>query len=130
MKKIMSVLCVMIISVFSIYANVANESNHSHNIEMINNKTCSWRLKYTTTPIITEVLVGGRSGKSTVKATVLQSCIMEEDQYVTVNVYFGDKHIGSGVVVIPAGRTSSAETEIEVSLYGAENERGYAKLTL
>lgn len=129
MKKVFLAVFLSLMSA-TMFANDSESKNIMHNKEMGYDTKCHFTLKYTTTPIFTEVLPGGRDGRSWVEATVLVDCKMDKDQFVTVKVYFGGKYIGAGNVKIPAGRTSSDVTEIEVSLYGAEEASGYATLKI
>lgn len=92
-------------------------------------QTCSFSLKYTTVDIWSEASTPNNPFPATwVYATVLVNCKQEKDSYVTVNVYHNGKHVGTGVVVIPAGSLSSEETRIDVDV--RSTGRGPATLKL
>lgn len=112
MKRIIGLL----FALFVVGMNSFAESKMNEDYEALS-QTCTYSLKYTSVEVYTEVLVGGY-GQSFVYATVLVNCKQEQDSYVTVHVYVSGRHVGSGVVVIPAGSTSSPQTKIDVDMNG------------
>ena len=124
MKKIITAILLAFVSILGF----ASESNSTSEYN-----TCEFSLKYTTTVIYSNVLVDGdfdTPREAWVYATVCVNCKQSSEQYVTVKVYLNGKHIGSGTVTIPEGCLESESTRIDVSFIGAEEEYGYATLTL
>ena len=116
----MNKIILFIITLFFVnIVSFASESIESRKVNEFSNseEVCRFSLKYTSVDIWSGISSPDDPFPATwVYATVLVNCKQQSDSYVTVNVYHNGKHVGSGVVVIPAGELSSKETRIDVDV--------------
>lgn len=114
--NILLLFCILFATTNNIYASdkVINEPVEAETA-LETEQTCGFSLQYTTVDVYYEVTTRGTVySEGTVYATVLVNCKQAEDKYVTVAVYVNGKHVGSGVVTIPAGALSSESTSITI----------------
>lgn len=114
--NILLLFCILFATTNNIYASdkVINEPVEAETA-LETEQTCGFSLQYTTVDVNYEVTTRGTVySEGTVYATVLVNCKQTEDKYVTVAVYVNGKHVGSGVVTIPAGALSSESTSITI----------------